>query len=81
MKTGIGVAIQAYPSGFARLKCALPDQLPGKKNMKNLLDRLLAVACLGLVSISVPAYASTYTFSQTGFRMAGWSPAISPAAI
>ncbi|MEN9426825.1 MAG: hypothetical protein RLZZ220_1174 [Pseudomonadota bacterium] len=39
--------------------------------MKNLLDRLLAVACLGLVSISVPAYASTYTFSQTGFEDGG----------
>ena len=36
--------------------------------MKNLLDRLLAVACLGLVSISMPAHASTYTFSQTGFE-------------
>jgi hypothetical protein len=48
--------------------------------MKNLLDRLLAVACLGLVSISVPAYASTYTFSQTGFEDGGMVSGTSPAA-
>ena len=39
--------------------------------MKKLLDRLFAVACLGLASISMPAYASTYTFSQTGFEDGG----------
>ena len=39
--------------------------------MKNLLDRLLAVACLGLVSISMPAHASTYTFNQSGFGDGG----------
>lgn len=35
--------------------------------MKNPLDRLLVVACLGLGSISMPAHASTYTFNQSGF--------------
>lgn len=39
--------------------------------MKNPLDRLLAVACLGLASICMPAHASTYSFSQSGFEDGG----------
>lgn len=39
--------------------------------MKKLLDRLFAVTCLGLASVSMPAHASTYTFSQTGFEDGG----------